>query len=96
MEPTPPSSEPIWRASNRVHYNKPFADVFMEVAEPHRRQGVGCLLVQEISRECYLAGRVPATRCNVQNLASTATPTKAGMRTCGFLLTGKALKHPPA
>jgi GNAT superfamily N-acetyltransferase len=79
-----------------LHYNKPFADVFMEVAEPHRRQGVGSLLVQEISRQCYLAGRVPAARCSVQNLASRATLTKAGLRTCGFLLMGEALKHRPA
>jgi GNAT superfamily N-acetyltransferase len=71
-----------------LHYNHPFADVYMEVDAEHRRRGVGSFLVQEIIAECYLAGRVPAARCNIENLASRATLTKAGMRQCGFMLEG--------
>jgi GNAT superfamily N-acetyltransferase len=72
-----------------LHYNKPFADVYMEVAESRRRKGVGSFLVQEVIKQCYLAGRVPAARCGVDNAASRATLTKAGMKTCGFLLVGE-------
>lgn len=72
-----------------LHYNAPFADLFMEVAEAHRRKGVGTLVIQEVIKQCYLAGRVPAARCGVENVASRATLTKAGMRTCGFVLLGE-------
>jgi GNAT superfamily N-acetyltransferase len=72
-----------------LHYNRPFADLFMEVEESQRRMGVGSLLVQELIRQCYLAGRVPAARCGLQNHASRATLVRAGMRVCGFMLTGE-------
>jgi GNAT superfamily N-acetyltransferase len=71
-----------------LHYNEPFADVYMEVAERHRRKGVGAFLVQEVIKRCYLAGRVPAARCLIENMGSRSTLCKAGMRTCGFLLIG--------
>lgn len=71
-----------------LHYNPPFADVYMEVAPAHRRQGVATFLVQEVITQCYLAGRVPAARCNVANLGSRATLAKAGLRPCGFMLRG--------
>lgn len=70
------------------HYNPPFADVHMEVAEPHRRKGAGSFLVQELIRECGRAGRVPAARCGIDNVASRAALTRAGLRPCGFLLRG--------
>ena len=75
-----------------LHYNEPFADVFMEVAEPHRRQGIGSFLVQEIVKQCYLHGRIPAARCHIRNVASRATLAKAGMRRCGFLLMADAVR----
>jgi GNAT superfamily N-acetyltransferase len=71
-----------------LHYNKPFADLYMEVREDCRRQGFGSFLVQELKKECCLAGRVPAARCDLRNLASRATLMKAGLRVCGFMLTG--------
>jgi GNAT superfamily N-acetyltransferase len=71
------------------HYNKPFADLYMEVDENHRRKGVGTFLVQEIIKQCYESGRVPAARCGLQNAASRATLTKAGLRPCGFMLMGE-------
>lgn len=71
-----------------LHYNPPFADLYMAVPEPHRRQGFGSLILQELKRECYLAGRVPAARCNLSNRASRATLLRAGMRVSGFMLAG--------
>ena len=72
-----------------LHYNKPFADLYMEVREDCRRRGFGSLLLQEVKKQCYLAGRVPAARCDIQNVASRATLIKAGLRVCGFMLMGE-------
>jgi GNAT superfamily N-acetyltransferase len=72
-----------------THYNEPFADLHMEVHEPHRRQGAGAYLVQELIAECYAAGRVPAARCDLANQVSRATLTKGGMALCGFMLSGE-------
>lgn len=72
-----------------LHYNPPFADLYMEVREDRRRQGCGSFLLQEVKKACYLAGRVPAARCNLTNSASRATLLKAGLRICGFMLLGR-------
>jgi len=69
-----------------LHYNMPFADLYMEVEEGYRKKGFGSFLIQEIKRECYLAGRVPAARCSIDNLASKATLIKAGFKIAGFML----------
>lgn len=61
----------------------------MEVRQDRRRRGLGSLLLQDVKKACYLAGRVPAARCDIQNTASRATLSKAGMRVCGFMLTGR-------
>jgi GNAT superfamily N-acetyltransferase len=70
------------------HYNRPFGDIYMEVAQTHRRRGLGSFLVQELRRTARLGGHVPAARCNVDNLASQATLRRAGMRECGQILRG--------
>ncbi len=72
-----------------LHYNMPFADLYMETCEGFRRRGLGSYILQEIKKECYLAGRVPAARCNIGNFASRGALTKAGLRSCGFMLKGK-------
>ncbi|HEY2726554.1 MAG TPA: GNAT family N-acetyltransferase [Parafilimonas sp.] len=72
-----------------LHYNKPFADLYMEVEKNHRKKGFGSFLIQELKRQCYLAGRVPAARCNIDNIASRATLTKAGLKIAGFMLFGQ-------
>jgi GNAT superfamily N-acetyltransferase len=71
-----------------LHYNIPFADLYMEVREEYRRKGFGSFIIQEIKRECYLAGRVPAARCNMENVASKATLLKAGLAIAGYMLMG--------
>ncbi|MGH7540453.1 MAG: GNAT family N-acetyltransferase, partial [Gemmatimonadota bacterium] len=73
-----------------LHYNMPFADLYMEVREDCRRRGLATFLLQELKKECYLAGRVPAARCGLRNLASRGALTKAGLRACGFMLMGTA------
>jgi GNAT superfamily N-acetyltransferase len=70
------------------HYNPPYGDIYMEVAEPRRRQGYGSYLVQELKRAAYAMGKVPAARCNGSNAASRATLQKAGMLPCGRFLLG--------
>lgn len=72
-----------------LHYNKPFADLYMEVEQTHRKKGFGSFLIQELKRQCYIAGRVPAARCNIDNVASRSTLTKAGLKIAGFMLFGQ-------
>jgi GNAT superfamily N-acetyltransferase len=73
------------------HYNPPFADLYMEVREDRRKRGIGSFLLQEVKKACYLAGRVPAARCDAQNGASRATLLKAGMRESGSMLRGEVI-----
>lgn len=71
-----------------LHYNRPFADLYMEVREDYRRRGAGSFLLQELKKACYEAGRVPAARTAINNIASRVTLTKAGLRQCAFMLFG--------
>ena len=75
------------------HYNPPFADLYMEVRKDCRFRGIASFLLQEVKKECYLAGRVPAARCHIQNFASRAALAKAGLRVCGFMLLGSVAKN---
>jgi GNAT superfamily N-acetyltransferase len=70
------------------HYNPPYGDIFMEVAEPHRRRGYGSYLIQELKRAAYEMGKVSAARCNASNEASRASLQKAGMLPCARMLAG--------
>ena len=79
-----------------LHYNMPFADLFMDVKEEHRRKGYGSYLLQEVKKQCYLAGRIPAARCNVTNPASKATLLKAGLQVVGHMLIGNVKKNAAA
>ena len=73
------------------HYNPPYGDIHMEVATPYRGRGYGAYLVQELKRICYGMDRVPAARCNVDNLASRKTLERAGMVVCGHIVRGEVL-----
>jgi GNAT superfamily N-acetyltransferase len=70
------------------HYNRPYGDVYMKIAEPFRRLGLGAYLVQELKAVCRSGASVPAARCNVDNLPSRRTLQKAGFVPCGALIVG--------
>lgn len=71
-----------------LHYNPPYADLYMEVAAPDQRQGFGSYLLQELKRICYEMGRIPAARCNAANLASRSALHRAGMFPCARIVQG--------
>lgn len=70
------------------HYNRPYGDVYMAIAERFRRHGLGAYLVQELKAVCRKGGSVPAARCNPNNVASRVTLQKAGFVPCGALIVG--------
>jgi hypothetical protein len=82
------AGEVVAKGGFLLHYNFPFADIYMEVKEGFRGMGVGCFVVQEAKKACYLAGRVPAARCDTSNIASRATLIRAGLKVCGHMLLG--------
>jgi len=71
------------------HYNRPYGDIWMEVAEPFRGRGSGTYVVQELKRLCYEGGSIPCARCNTGNVASRRTLQKAGFVPCAHILAGK-------
>ncbi len=70
------------------HYNRPYGDIYMDVAEPFRRRGWGAFLVQELKRACYELGAIPAARCNLKNVASRRTLQRAGFVPYAHILIG--------
>jgi GNAT superfamily N-acetyltransferase len=76
-----------------LNYNFPYADIYMDVNENYRQKGFGSLIVQELKKEIYKMGRVPAARCNTSNYPSKSTLIKAGFIPCGFRLKG-VIKSP--
>lgn len=72
-----------------LHYNKPFADLYMEVASDFRGKGYAKYILQEIKKECFKAGRIPSARCNISNPASKGALLGAGMKIAGYMLQGK-------
>ncbi len=80
--------EIVATAGFMLHYNVPFADLYMEVRPDCRRRGFGAFILQEVKTACYLAGRIPAARTGLDNIASRATLQKAGLRVSGFMLIG--------
>jgi len=79
---------PIGRGGFGFHYNRPYADIYMEIDEPYRQQGFGSYLVQELKRECYAMGAVPAARCSPANAASYRTLQSAGFTPFAHILVG--------
>ena len=71
------------------HYNPPFGDIFVEVADAYRRKGFGSYLVQELKRLCHEMGCVPAARCNQANLGSRLALQRAGMFPCARIVRGR-------
>jgi GNAT superfamily N-acetyltransferase len=74
------------------HYNRPYGDIHMEIAEQFRRRGLGAYFVQELKGAGRVLGAIPAARCNPNNLASRYTLQKAGFVPCGHMLAGSVTK----
>lgn len=74
-----------------LHYNPPFADLFMEVAPDARGRGYASYLVQELRRLCGEHGRVPAARCDPGNRASQRALERGGMVQCGRIMRGRVV-----
>ncbi len=70
------------------HYNRPYGDIFVEVAQPFRRRGLGSYMVQELKKVCYTLGSIPCARCDTADLASRRTIQKAGFVPCAHILSG--------
>lgn len=70
------------------HYNRPYADIYMEVAEPFRGRGLGSYMVQELKRLAYELGEIPCARCSPDNIASRKTLQRAGLVACATILNG--------
>ena len=79
---------PIGSGGIAFHYNLPYADIYMAIEEPYRRRGFASYLVQELKRECYDMGAVPAARCSPQNAASFRTLQRAGFIPFAHILIG--------
>lgn len=75
-----------------LNYNFPYADIYYGVEEAHRRKGFGSFFVQELKKEAYRIGRVPAARTGINNLISKRAMMKAGLKPCGWRLGGKIRK----
>jgi RimJ/RimL family protein N-acetyltransferase len=80
--------EPAATGGILFHYNRPYGDIYMEVAESFRRRGLGAYLVQELKRVAYELGAVPCARCSPTNIASRRTLQKAGFVPCASILNG--------
>ena len=76
------------------HYNRPYGDIYMEVAAPFRRRGFGAYLVQELKRACREGGSIPCARCHPDNLASHQTILKDGLVQWAEILTGPIIARP--
>jgi GNAT superfamily N-acetyltransferase len=70
------------------HYNVPYCDLAMEIAEPFRRRGFGSYLVQELKRAAYQLGGLPCARCSPDNVGSRKTLQKAGLVPFAHILNG--------
>lgn len=79
---------PVGRGGFLFHYNRPYADIYMEVDQAHRRRGLGTYLVQELKRHCRNCGAEPSARCSPANTASVRTLQKAGLTPHGHILLG--------
>jgi GNAT superfamily N-acetyltransferase len=80
--------EPAGNGGILFHYNIPYGDIYMEIDEPYRRRGLGSYLVQQLKRQAYELGAIPAARCNPANVASRRTLQKAGFEPYAAILTG--------
>jgi len=79
---------PAGKGGILFHYNPPYGDVYMEIEEPFRGRGLGPYLVQELKRQAYELGSIPAARCSRDNRRSRKTLQRAGFIPYAHILTG--------
>jgi GNAT superfamily N-acetyltransferase len=82
------SGESVATGGILFHYNEPYGDIYLDVAEPFRRRGFGAYLVQELKRIAYELGSIPCARCNRDNVFSRKTLQKAGLVPFAHMLNG--------
>jgi GNAT superfamily N-acetyltransferase len=80
--------KPAGKGGILFHYNPPYGDVYMEIEEPFRGRGYGAYLVQELKRQAYEIGSIPAARCNRDNRRSRKTLQRAGFVPYAHILNG--------
>ena len=85
--------EEIANGGLMLNYNKPYADLYYEVKEPHRNKGYGAYMIQELKKQAYLMNCVPAARCNVDNIISKTILLKSGFTICGCIIEGEIVKE---
>lgn len=79
---------PAGKGGILFHYNRPYGDVYMEIDESFRGRGLGAYLVQELKRQAYEIGSIPAARCSTNNRASRKTLQRAGFIPYAHILNG--------
>lgn len=70
------------------HYNRPYGDLYLEVAPAFRCRGLGSYLLQELARVCTEGGSVPCARCDPANFPSRKALQKAGFSPVAHILIG--------
>ena len=80
--------KPAGKGGILFHYNPPYGDVYMDIEEPFRGRGFGSYLVQELKRQAYEIGSIPAARCNRDNRRSRKTLQRAGFVPYAHILNG--------
>ena len=80
--------KPAGKGGILFHYNPPYGDLYMEIEEPFRGRGFGAYLVQELKRQAYEIGSIPAARCNRDNRVSRKTLQRAGFIPYAHILNG--------
>jgi hypothetical protein len=81
--------EIVATAGYLTHYNPPYADIFMAVADTARRRGYGGYIVQEISCVARNEGKIPAARCDSTAEGSRRALERGGLVACGHLVFGE-------
>ena len=79
---------PAGKGGILFHYNRPYGDVYMEIDESFRGRSLGAYLVQELKRQAYEIGSIPAARCSTNNRASRKTLQRAGFIPYAHILNG--------
>ena len=73
------------------HYNRPYGDIYMKVAEPFRRRGLGSVPGPRVEEGVLRASECPGGALQSQEHRLRKTLQKAGFVPCGHILTGSVI-----